>query len=323
MLRSVLEETLAVVARPRIAPAVRSADPLFSLVTREFRDAVAAIVRDNETYKVEGSVGRGNWAETAWVSVFDLNITDSATRGVYLVYLIREDGERIYLSLNQGTTSVRRRFGHRYREMLQDYARDYADHLPHNQLTDLVQGRIALGEGRTALTPGYEAGNIAAIAYDRGAIPDDDVLATDLRRMLALYSVLAEIELRGHEQEDAPDAPDLLLVSTHEPLTLEERRQFGWHRRAEGRNRRASRDAKSYHGYRCWVCDVDYVERYGSIARRCVDAHHLVPFAALDERPQRVDPVKDFAIVCATCHRLLHAETPPLTIDAARKLVAA
>lgn len=302
---------------------MRSADPLFPLVTREFRDAVAAIVHDDETYKVEGSVGRGNWAETAWVSVFDLNITDSATRGVYLVYLIREDGERVYLSLNQGTTSVHRRVHGRYREVLEGYARMYAGCLPQDQLTDLLRGRIALGKGRTALTPGYEAGNIAAIAYDRHAIPDDNALATDLRRMLALYGLLGEeIELLWTETGDGPSAPELPLASTQAPPTLQEARQFVLHRRAEGRNHRAAEMAKRYHGYRCWVCDVDYVERYGPIGRRCVDAHHLVPFADLDERPRPVDPSKDFAIVCATCHRLLHTETPPLTIDVARTLVA-
>ncbi|HEV7774002.1 MAG TPA: DUF3578 domain-containing protein [Conexibacter sp.] len=256
-LQGALEETLTVVTRPRIAPAVRSADPLFELVTRTLRDAVAEIVQDQQTYKVEGSVGRGNWAETAWVSVFDLNITDSATRGVYLVYLIREDG------------------------------------------------------------------NIAAIAYDRGAIPDDTVLAADLRRMLALYSVLAdEIELLWTGKEDPLDAPDAPLASTREPPALEESRQFALHRRAEGRSRRAAELAKRFHGYRCWVCRVDYVERLGAIGRRCVDAHHVVPYAELDEQPRPIKPAEDFAIVCANCHRLLHTESPPLELDVARKLMA-
>jgi len=291
-----------------MASAARKEDPFFGLVTRSLRDAVAAIVQDEQTYKIEGSVGRGNWAETPWVSVFDLNITDSATRGVYLVYLIREDGTRVYLSLNQGCTRVRKEVGRRYREVLAGLAREYLDLLPHDELADLITGPIELGEGRTDLTPGYESGNIAAVAYNRDAVPADTVLAADLHRMLTLYSVLA-------------DGLEPLGTSVGELPSLEELRQVRLHRRAEGRNSRAVKLAKAGHGYRCWVCDVDYVERLGKAGRRCVDAHHLVPFAELDERPKAIDPLTDFAIVCATCHRLLHAATPPLTVEAARVLM--
>jgi 5-methylcytosine-specific restriction enzyme A len=321
-LQAALEETLAVVPQPRTAPAARREDPFFGLVTRTLRDAVAAIVQDELAYKIEGSVGRGNWAETPWTAVFDLNITDSATRGVYLVYLIREDGERVYLSLNQGCTSVRRRAGSRYRTVLESYARMYADFLPQDELADLIQGPIRLGEGRTDLTPGYESGNIAAIAYDRGAIPVDGVLASDLRRMLALYGALGEeLELLWTGKLEAADAAKPAAYVRELP-SLQETRQFRLHRRAEGRNQRAAQAAKTYHGYRCWVCDIDYVKRWGPLARHCVDAHHLTPFAELDDTPRPVDPTKDFAIVCATCHRLLHTQVPPLTIDMARILVA-
>jgi 5-methylcytosine-specific restriction protein A len=321
-LQAVLEETLAVVPEPRTTAGARKADPFFPLVTRTLRDAVAAIVQDEQTYKIEGSVGRGNWAETPWVSVFDLNITDSATRGVYLVYLIREDGTRVYLSLNQGCTSVRREAGSRYRQVLEGLAQEYAEFLPQEERVDLMTGPISLGEGRTDLTPGYESGNIAAIAYDRDAVPRDDVLASDLRRMLTLYSLLAEgLEQVPIGELDAVD-PDMPAAYAGEWPSLEETRQFRHHRRAEGRNSRAAKLAKSYHGYRCQVCDVDYVERLGNkLGRRCVDAHHLVPFAELDERPKRIKAT-DFAIVCATCHRLLHSTTPPLTIETARVLMA-
>jgi 5-methylcytosine-specific restriction protein A len=321
-LQAALEQTLAVVPQPRTTSAARKEDPFFVLVTRTLRDAVAAIVQDEQTYKIEGSAGKGNWAETPWAAVFDLNVTDSATRGVYLVYLIREDGERVYLSLNQGCTSVRRRFGSRYREVLEDVARAYASFLSADELTSLIQGPIPLGEGRTDLTPGYESGNIAAIAYDRGGVPDDTALAADLRRMLELYSVVADgLEPVGSSAPDDSEAPDPLAYAGELP-SLEEKRQIGMHRRAEGRNPRAARLAKAYHGYRCQVCDVDYVERLGLRGQRCLDAHHLVPFAELDTTPRRVDPTTDFAIVCANCHRLLHSELPPLTIDAARALLA-
>src|SRR5437899_3414008 len=36
---------------------------------------------------VAGSAGAGNWAEVPWISIFDPVVTDSATRGCYVVYL--------------------------------------------------------------------------------------------------------------------------------------------------------------------------------------------------------------------------------------------
>jgi 5-methylcytosine-specific restriction protein A len=68
-------------------------------------DAVEAVVSD-PLYKVEGSPGKGVWAETVWISVFDRLVTESAQEGFYVVYLFRRDGSGVYLSLNQGTTLI-------------------------------------------------------------------------------------------------------------------------------------------------------------------------------------------------------------------------
>ncbi|MGZ6966073.1 MAG: MrcB family domain-containing protein [Acidimicrobiia bacterium] len=59
------------------------------------------------------SAGQGNWAETPWVSGFDLNVTDTATRGYYVVFLVRGDGAGVALSLNHGTTEVFNQAGRR------------------------------------------------------------------------------------------------------------------------------------------------------------------------------------------------------------------
>lgn len=48
------------------------------------------------------SVGKGNWANVPWIAVFDQNITTTAQKGFYIVYLFSEDYKKVYLSLNQG-----------------------------------------------------------------------------------------------------------------------------------------------------------------------------------------------------------------------------
>lgn len=41
------------------------------------------------------------------MAVFNKEITESAQRGYFIVYLFREDMEGVYLSLNQGMNEIR------------------------------------------------------------------------------------------------------------------------------------------------------------------------------------------------------------------------
>ena len=61
--------------------------------------------------KVKASVGNGNWAAVPWLALFDPLITDSATRGFYVVYLVNPQTGTYYLSMNQGTTAIDQEFG--------------------------------------------------------------------------------------------------------------------------------------------------------------------------------------------------------------------
>jgi 5-methylcytosine-specific restriction protein A len=262
------------------------------LFTGSLRDEVALVVGDEVTYKTQGSAGAGNWAETPWVSVFDLSVTDSATRGHYVVYLFRADGTAVHLSLNQGTTAVYNIERRGYIAALEGRAQEYASLLGVSERDGLHLGQIDLGGGRPPLTPGYEAGNVAAITYDATRIPDNARLEEDLRRMLDLCSRLTEQIDRisaGNEQAEGRNTD------------LEEERRLRWHERFEGRNKRAAMEAKREQGYRCQGCGRDYVAIYGEMGRRCVDAHHLVPFAQLGEGRRRLNPRRDFPILCAPC----------------------
>ena len=68
---------------------------------------------NNETYLVKGSIGQGNWAAVPWICIFDKRVTTSAQRGVYIVYLLSEDGNTLYLTLNQGCTNYINSLGKR------------------------------------------------------------------------------------------------------------------------------------------------------------------------------------------------------------------
>ena len=54
---------------------------------------------------IEGRDGTGLKTEIPWVRVCSQSRSPSATTGWYIVYLFSAQGDRVYLSLNQGTTS--------------------------------------------------------------------------------------------------------------------------------------------------------------------------------------------------------------------------
>jgi 5-methylcytosine-specific restriction enzyme MrcB-like protein len=66
---------------------------------QDFPDAVRAVIPE-ERYLLEGSAGKGQWAEVPWTAVFDRLITNTARQGFYIVYLFRSDLSGVYLSLN-------------------------------------------------------------------------------------------------------------------------------------------------------------------------------------------------------------------------------
>jgi 5-methylcytosine-specific restriction protein A len=312
-LRSAIAGALALIPLPRRTPTARRGEPLFELFTGSLRDEVALVVGDEITYKTQGSAGAGNWAETPWVSVFDLSVTDSATRGHYVVYLFRANGTAVHLSLNQGTTAVYNAERRRYLATLEARAKEYASLLGLSERDGLHLGPVDLGGGRPPLTPGYQAGNVAAVTYDASRVPDNAQLEKDLRQMLDLYSHLTEqVDQIRADSEGAHGRQ----------ADLDEERRLRWHKRFEGRNTRAAKEAKREQGYMCQGCGRDYVAMYGEIGERCVDAHHLVPFAQLGEGRRRLNPRRDFAILCAPCHRIIHSRRgDPLTLPELQRIV--
>lgn len=82
-------------------------------ITSDIPEALRLFV-EGENYKIKGSVGAGLLTKTPWIAVLDSEITHTTTEGVYIVFLFSSDLQRIYLTLNQGTT-IPGKFGSRLR----------------------------------------------------------------------------------------------------------------------------------------------------------------------------------------------------------------
>ena len=141
---------------------------------------------DKEKYLITGSVGQGNWAMVPWVCIFDKRITTSATKGIYIVYLLSKDGKTLYLTFNQGCTEIRS--NHSKRETIK-IMRDRAI-----EIIEKIDARgfatdedINLGDRLTELGEMYQKGTIFYTKYEQGNVPSENILQSDLKKMMEIY----------------------------------------------------------------------------------------------------------------------------------------
>jgi 5-methylcytosine-specific restriction protein B len=189
----------------------------------------SAPVRARGDLAVGWSAGMGNWARVPWISFLDHRETATTQRGVYCVYLFREDLSGVYLTFNQGVTEPKReRKSEGAREFLRQNAislRSLCKPLTSRgfQLDDSIDLHVDAGLGAD-----YENSTIAYKFYGAGAIPDDSTLTADLEAVLSAYDryldrqhrpvapVSADLEAIVRAFSAALRECDLVFGSNHE-----------------------------------------------------------------------------------------------------------
>lgn len=140
----------------------------------------------SEQYLITGSVGQGNWAMIPWICIFDRKVTTTATKGIYIVFLLSKDGNSLYISFNQGCTDIRK--NHTKKETIQ---------IMHENATE-IRKRISsrgfradndakLGNSLTELGELYQEGMIFYKEYKKENIPVENELQDDLQKMMSIY----------------------------------------------------------------------------------------------------------------------------------------
>jgi hypothetical protein len=144
---------------------------------------------DQYHFQLNSSTKSGLWAHVPWVRFFDPKFSKNAQDGFYLVYLFSLDGERLYLSLNQGTTFTE---GTSYIRKKEEDIKENADlakkilhkqsiQLPFNRLVDEIDLTDLSGTKKLSdLGKSYQPGHITGIEYKKGHLPSDDVFFSDL-----------------------------------------------------------------------------------------------------------------------------------------------
>ena len=73
------------------------------IINKKLPKALTDYIHD-DTYLVNGSVGKGLATRTPWIAILDKDLTTSTREGVYVVFLFSSNYKHVYLTLNQGTT---------------------------------------------------------------------------------------------------------------------------------------------------------------------------------------------------------------------------
>ncbi len=115
----------------------------------------------------------------------------------------------------------------------------------------------------------------------------------------------------------AAEGDDLVDVEAPEGRVLTRLHRF------RERNRKLVADrktlaAKQGNGLICEACGFDFAIHYGARGVGFIECHHTRPLHTL--RPGEKTRLLDLALVCANCHRMIHAGRPWLTMEELRAI---
>lgn len=265
----------------------------------------------------KASSGLGNWATSPWLAILNPLITETPQKGYYPVYIFSAKLDKVYLSFNQGVTSIREEFNtSESRDILQHRAKILDFRLRNEFDGDFSNEPIDLDPPNSNSNLAfYELGHSFGKCYLKDSLPSSEQIVSDLSKMLKIYDKAffyggtSEFDNSlSDEEEDQPQE------------TYEEKRRFRFHKTLE-RNQALANAAKRKLGYVCEVCGFDFEKIYGSLGKNYIEAHHKIPLSSLKgDGPIELNPEKDFAVLCANCHRMAHRQDAPEDYEEFKKM---
>ena len=71
----------------------------------------------------------------------------------------------------------------------------------------------------------------------------------------------------------------------------------------------------------CEACEFDFAVAYGDLGIGFAECHHRLPLASLGSRTGT--RLRDLAILCANCHRMIHKTRPLMSVEEFKRVVVA
>ena len=286
-------------------------NPLAISIREDGKRIIESLLPDHYSdYKVEGSAGRGRWADIPWVAIYNCSITDKASQGYYLVYLIPNSSNKIILGLAQSFQEAEKEFGKDSNQNLDKQAEIMRMKIP--EFESLFSSSIPKIEISGRLN--YRNGHVYHLEYDSKNLPSEEELISNLHNMLDAYETLF---FRGGRDSDN------FLIGEYqdENITIEETYKKKVHYLIERPSSSQIKKLKKQLGYVCQSCNFDFEKVYGDVGKEYIEAHHLIPMSELKKGESRTLTKKDFSVLCSNCHRMIHKLTDSSDLDELKRIM--
>lgn len=265
-----------------------------------------------DNYLLSGSIGQGNISEVPWLCIFDKEITITATKGYYLVYLFKSDMSGFYLSLNQGWTQFKDFYGTKEGKIEIYKSAKRAKSLLKS--TDNVSFKKIDLRATKPLGKGYELGNICSKYYSFNDSITDSVLINDLRDFVSIYKELKSyinldiFALKNKLSEEEYQEESQIVKAKNLPNGPVEKKSknsvsssSSWIRDPE-----ISKIALEKSNFLCENDSSHKTFISESTGKQFVEAHHLIPMKFQDLFNVSIDIPENIISLCPNCHKEFH-----------------
>ncbi|MDV8110420.1 DUF3578 domain-containing protein [Bacillus sp. BAU-SS-2023] len=287
---------------------------------------------DSQKFLVEGSCGKSRPANVPWLAIFINDITVSAQNGFYLVFLIKADLSGMYLSLNQGFTYFKEKYGTKEGKIkiknIASRVRNIITTIPEGSLSEIDLACVK-GIGKD-----YGHGNIAAKYYSIDNMPSDNELINDIREYITSYEEIRGIIGNrtveqfydyllliddGYELNEDGELESIEKVLASGKRSKEETAEFKGEKKPKKGSVIDNKGKKAYprdtkvaaNSIKIaeYKCEVD--ENHASFIRRSngknyTESHHLIPLNWQGDFEFSLDVEENICSVCSNCHNCIH-----------------
>jgi 5-methylcytosine-specific restriction protein A len=280
--------------------------PIANLIRDKSKEIISPLLED-ENLVVKGSPGKGAWATVPWIAIFNKHETDSAQEGVSIVYLFSEDLQKLYLTMMLGVMNPIKSSGRKKAFLkMKSQILDTRDSFKLSEL--LADDNVRIGKSR--LGRAYEKAVIFYKEYNTANLPANEIIEDDLKKLIGFYeNYITESNLSTtwsdfSKAKTIAEGKRLLrqhFVREQNPLLIKEAKNSA---------------LKKYGEIRCEVCGFSFFEHYGRRGRDFIEAHYKKPISRTQDKIQ----LKDIALVCSNCHRMIHLKYPGLSWEEIKSL---
>jgi len=153
----------------------------------------------NSTYKIYGSCGKGAKSAAPYIAIINRKISTTTQKGIYVDFIFKSDMSGFYLTIDQGITSIKDKYGNKESKIIAQKAVNYFRNLIEDKKGfeyGLVSGHTKAG----SLEEGYENTRVLAKYYDKNNYSNDELI-DDLNTIMKIYDeIVSKMNEKSYDE---------------------------------------------------------------------------------------------------------------------------